>query len=115
MGEAAAGRHGGADPRRGRGGAGPSVLTPPRGLPILPDLRATAVERADLMRLIPPTPPDLYNVVDPCVCGHSKAVHDHYRPGWDCGVCGAVLCVDFRAQDGEGGARRVLRWLGLVT
>jgi hypothetical protein len=22
-----------------------------------------------------------------CMCGHLKAVHEHYRPGFDCGKC----------------------------
>jgi len=31
-----------------------------------------------------------------CVCGHSLAVHQHYRRGRDCGVCGATQCGKFR-------------------
>lgn len=115
MGESASAQPDRAALRRGRSRTlGSAVLTPPRGIPVLPDLRATAAERADLMRLLPPSASDLEAVVDPCVCGHGKAVHDHYRPGWDCGVCGAVLCTDYRAEGG-GTLQRFLRRWGLSS
>jgi hypothetical protein len=31
-----------------------------------------------------------------CLCGHDAEAHEHYRPGSDCGVCGAVVCPRFR-------------------
>ena len=33
-----------------------------------------------------------------CVCGHSKDVHEHYRAGSDCGVCGRDVCPRFRLR-----------------
>lgn len=32
-----------------------------------------------------------------CRCGHPREVHDHYRAGTDCGVCGRVGCERYRA------------------
>lgn len=37
----------------------------------------------------------------PCVCGHDRDVHDHYRPGTDCGACGKQTCPRFRAAGGR--------------
>ncbi len=33
-----------------------------------------------------------------CLCGHTRDVHEHYRPGSDCAVCGHPGCVKFRAR-----------------
>lgn len=33
---------------------------------------------------------------DPCLCGHVRDAHEHYRPGMDCGACGAVKCPRFQ-------------------
>jgi hypothetical protein len=33
---------------------------------------------------------------DPCACGHARQMHQHYRPGTDCGTCGAAVCPKFR-------------------
>lgn len=33
-----------------------------------------------------------------CRCGHDAQAHEHYRPGSDCGACGAASCARFRAQ-----------------
>ena len=33
-----------------------------------------------------------------CRCGHDAEAHEHYRPGSDCGACGAAQCGRFRAQ-----------------
>jgi hypothetical protein len=101
-----AGRHE-ADPGKGgrrgkRGESAPSVLTPPTGVPAVPDLGAAIpAQRQDS----PPTDvtPD---VVDPCQCGHAKEAHEHYRPGRDCGICGADVCAAYRAARGP--ARRRL-------
>ena len=101
-----------ADPRRGRPrNPGSSVLTPPTGLPIFPDLATADAERADIIRSCR----DVSRIeIDPCVCGHGRTAHQHYRPGWDCGLCGAVTCCDYRPVGG-GPLRRMLRRLGLVT
>jgi hypothetical protein len=31
-----------------------------------------------------------------CRCGHDAAVHEHFRPGTDCGACGVRRCPRFR-------------------
>lgn len=64
--------------------AGPATLTPPVGLPATPD-----------------------GVVDPCVCRHGRDVHEHWRRGTDCGVCGRERCAAFRPEGGR--LRRLLR------
>ncbi|NMI02050.1 (Fe-S)-binding protein [Pseudonocardia acidicola] len=33
-----------------------------------------------------------------CRCGHGPQAHDHYRPGSDCGICGAASCRRFVAS-----------------
>lgn len=112
MGDMESGRTGGADGRRRWARTvGSLVLTPPRGLPVLPDLEQAAAERSDIVR---GCHDPLRDVVDPCVCGHGKVSHEHYRPGWDCGICGAAACVDFRPLGG-GAVRQVLRRMGLTT
>ena len=32
----------------------------------------------------------------PCRCGHSAAMHEHYRRGSDCGICGSRTCRRYR-------------------
>ena len=32
-----------------------------------------------------------------CRCGHAVEAHEHFRPGSDCGACGAAQCGLFRA------------------
>jgi hypothetical protein len=111
MGDAALGRSGG-DPRRGRSRSnGSSVLTPPAGLPVFPDVQASGAERADIIRCCRV---QQRSVIDPCVCGHGKSSHEHYRPGWDCGICGSADCADYRAEGG-GVVRRLLRRCGLTS
>jgi hypothetical protein len=112
MGDRASGQPGGAGPRRRRSrSTGSSVLTPPRGLPAFPDPETADAERADIIRCCPQLP---RVVIDPCVCGHAKSSHEHYRPGWDCGICGSAHCIDYRPEGG-GAIRRTLRRLGLTT
>jgi hypothetical protein len=112
MGDMTTGQLGGADPRRRRPrSGGSSVLTPPTGLPVFPDLEASEAERADIIRCCRDLP---RTVLDPCLCGHGRSSHEHYRPGWDCGICGAATCVDYRPVEG-GPVRRMLRRLGLTT
>ena len=40
-----------------------------------------------------------------CRCGHPRPVHEHFRPGSDCGACGPAVCPryrpDRRARDVE--------------
>ena len=112
MGDMASDQTVGADlRRRWARSSGSSVLTPPAGLPVFPDLESAAAERADIIRCCRSQPS---TVVEPCLCGHDRASHEHYRPGWDCGVCGAVACCDFRPEGG-GSVRRMLRRFGLTT
>lgn len=41
----------------------------------------------------------------PCVCGHTKAAHEHYRRGSDCALCGAATCGRFRPASSSGRRR----------
>jgi hypothetical protein len=115
MGDAASGHTAGAGQHRGRqSNAGSSVLTPPTGMPILPDLGAAVpAQRHDSppAPAQPPAPPVQRTVVDPCVCGHSQQAHEHYRPGSDCGTCGRRSCGEYRPENGRW--RRFLRSMGL--
>jgi hypothetical protein len=61
----------------------------------------------------PPAPPQRPAVVEPCACGHARAAHEHYRPGTDCGACGAEGCEMFRAEGGR--LRRLFRRMGLTA
>ena len=109
-------------PRSTRRETTSAVLTPPTGLPSLTDLAAVIpVQRrsAEPVSSPPVSPidppsflPDAVTVVDPCTCGHGRADHQHYRPGSDCGICGAQLCASFRRRGGR--IRRALRRLGLM-
>ena len=109
MGDAISGGSG-AQARRGRPNqAGSSVLTPPVGIPAVPAQRGS--DRVPAMPpSAPPTPPSA--VVAPCVCGHARQAHEHYRRGTDCGACGVGACPGFRKLGGL--LRRALRGLGLV-
>jgi hypothetical protein len=40
------------------------------------------------------------SALDLCRCGHTRATHEHYRPGDDCGACGARRCRSFRPSAG---------------
>jgi hypothetical protein len=96
--------------RRGRPRSpGSSVLTPPTGLPEFSDVSAPAWQPP-----APPAkqPPPAQTAVKPCACGHGKDAHEHYRPGSDCGACGATLCEEYRPVGGP--MRRTLRRWGLV-
>ena len=76
-----------------------AVLTPPTGLPAI---EPTAPPRIPAQRTPatpnPPTPVDAR--VRMSSCGHPEEMHEHYRPGTDCGACGARTCSSFRL-DGE--------------
>ena len=97
--------------RRKPNKAGSSVLTPPVGMPAVPGQREAtqAPSTPPTAPPVPPVPPQ--TVIEPCVCGHARDAHEHYRPGRDCGSCGASHCAEYRR---EGGAvRRTLRRLFL--
>lgn len=101
MGGSASGHHDGTGQHRRahKGTAGPSVLTR------LPTQRTTApAERpADAGREpVTGSPPAQRAAVDPCVCGHSRQAHEHYRPGSDCGACGRRGCGAYRPQNSRG-------------
>ena len=108
MGDTISGSSGG-PARRGRPGKpGSSVLTPPVGIPAVP----SSSEAADTVKAPPVAPPALPKViVAPCVCGHAREAHEHYRPGHDCGACGARGCADYRRVGGA--VSRALRRLGV--
>jgi hypothetical protein len=40
-------------------------------------------------------PPDMDST--PCLCGHPRWTHEHYRRGTDCGTCGRRVCPWFQA------------------
>lgn len=110
MGDSTPVQGGGAAPRGRRPGSpGLSVLTPPTGVPSVPDLGAPIPVRRTTDLQGPSTPPPV--VVEPCLCGHARAAHEHYRRGHDCGACGSVTCTAFRPVGGP--TRRMLRRLGL--
>jgi hypothetical protein len=71
---------------------GSSVLTPPTGVPTVPD--ATEAPAGA------------------CLCGHEQRAHEHWRPGSECGVCGPRGCPSYRERGGR--ARGLLRKLRLV-
>ena len=103
MGESAS-RPTGAGQRRGRrhGAASPEVApSSPEDMPAVPDLSAAIPAQREDSPPVPDSPPAPRTVVDPCVCGHAKEAHEHYRQGTDCGACGATACAAFRpAQPG---------------
>ncbi len=110
MGDPTSVQGGGVAPRRRRPSSpGSAVLTPPTGVPSVPALDGLipAQRTPDDHR---PSPPPAV-VVEPCVCGHARSAHQHYRRGHDCGACGATGCATFRPVGGP--ARRLLRRLGL--
>lgn len=84
-----------------------AVLTPPAGLPAVPQQR-TAPEPDSSRPGTPPARP----AVRRCACGHPQDMHEHYRPGTDCGACGPRGCGAFRDEDaGATRARTPLRRL----
>jgi hypothetical protein len=130
MGDASSGHSAGDGHRRGRQStAGSSVLTPPTGIPVIPDLetslpvqrRSSPPIHAEPVPAEPvpaeptpadtPPPPAQRTVVDPCVCGHSQEAHEHYRPGSDCSACGRAGCGEYRPANSAW--RRFLRRTGL--
>jgi hypothetical protein len=78
-------------------------------MPAVPTPRE-ATEASSTPPVAPVVPPK--TVVESCICGHAREAHEHYRPGRDCGACGAHDCADYRRAGGV--VRRALRKLGLV-
>jgi hypothetical protein len=101
----------GGRPQRGRA-AGSSVLTPPTGLPVVPD-DARALADAVPSAPAPPVPAAPQAAVALCVCGHDADAHRHWRRGNDCGTCGLGACTVYRPSGGV--VRRLLRGVGLAT
>ena len=75
-------------------------------MPAVPSQR----EATQAPPIAPSVPPKI--VIEPCVCGHAREAHEHYRPGRDCGACGAHYCADYRRAGGA--VRRSMRKLGLI-
>jgi hypothetical protein len=115
------------EPQRTGRTNGSSVLTPPIGIPVVPDDTGALLEArqsADVVR--PPTdpvpavpapaaahiPPVVDALAGSCLCGHGAPAHEHYRTGSDCGACGPGGCSVFRLPGGH--TRRVLRRLRLA-
>ncbi|MCE3553445.1 hypothetical protein LWC33_18540 [Pseudonocardia sp. RS11V-5] len=97
--------------RRGAQGSSSSVLTPPTGLPAVDDLATPGVavpaQRTGEEAGAPIAPPVAPRPQAPapagvCVCGHEAGAHEHYRPGDDCGACGAAVCGHYTPADGSG-------------
>lgn len=72
---------------------GLTLLTPPDGMPSFPCGQQPTAPPATTAK-----PPEA--VVDPCVCGHTRAAHEHYRRGSDCGACGAQACPKYHLEAG---------------
>ncbi|MFP5072058.1 (Fe-S)-binding protein [Pseudonocardia nantongensis] len=111
------------DGRRSADPSAPSaaVLTPPTGLrPVTPATPSVPQQRTPSEPAAPapappapPAEPDLRL----CSCGHPEDMHEHYRPGTDCGACGARSCRAFHPEGEQAPARnpirRILgRWTG---
>ncbi|MBC3193466.1 hypothetical protein H7X46_20605 [Pseudonocardia sp. C8] len=76
-----------------------AVLTPPTGLPAV---EPTAAPHIPQQRTpVEPTPPPAATGQRLCACGHPEEMHEHYRPGTDCGSCGARACGAFRPEGAE--------------
>ena len=84
-------------------------------MPAIPDFESSfPVQRrvAPPVPADPPQPPAQHTVVDPCMCGHGPAAHEHYRPGSDCGACGRTACGEYRSANSTW--RRFLRSVGIT-
>jgi hypothetical protein len=108
---------------RGAQGSSSSVLTPPTGLPAVDDLatpgvavpaQRTGTEEARAAGVGAPTAPPVAPTPQApapaglCVCGHQAEAHEHYRPGDDCGACGAAVCGHYTPADGSGKKKGLL-------
>jgi len=74
-----------------------AVLTPPTGLPAVEPTAPPQIpaQRGPTGPGVPPRPVDDAGV-RLCACGHPEEMHEHYRPGTDCGACGSRSCGSFR-------------------
>ena len=98
------------EPRRTGRTTGSSVLTPPTGVPVVPD---DAVALLEPPSVEPPSvePAPVVSSAGVCLCGHGTPAHEHWRPGSDCSACGVTGCSTFRRRGGR--VRGLLRGLGL--
>ena len=97
-------------PRAGERDTDVTVLTPPVGLPESPRTQRgqPPPSAGGGRRVDPPVePPGAARACAPCVCGHARDAHEHYRSGSDCGICGAAKCAAYRRHAGL--VRRMLR------
>ena len=115
------------EPQRTGRTTGSSVLTPPTGLPVVPDdpgvllepprsadVAVPRVEPAPVVVWATPDVPAVHPVpTASCLCGHGSDAHAHWRPGSDCGLCGAAGCSTLRRRGGR--VRRLLRSLRLIS
>jgi len=83
-----------------------SVLTPPTGVPVVPD------DPAALLTSPSAGPAPVVSSAGVCLCGHGTPAHEHWRPGSDCSACGATGCSTFRRRGGR--VRGLLRGFGLA-
>lgn len=83
-----------------REAAGPSVLTPPAGGVVIPAQRLVPAIGSPAVGG-PPASPASHGPICPCVCGHDREAHVHYRPGTDCGACDPRDCAGFRPVGGR--------------
>jgi hypothetical protein len=112
------------EPQRTGRTTGSSVLTPPTGISLVPDDAGSllvppqsaepvpAVPGPAVAWIPPDTTADAAALARSCRCGHGTPAHEHWRPGSDCGVCGASGCPTFRRHGGR--VRQLLRRFRLV-
>jgi len=102
------------EPRRTGRTTGSSVLTPPTGVPVVPDDPAALLTSPSVGPA--PVASSSSSTIDPsagvCLCGHGTPAHEHWRPGSDCSACGATGCSTFRRRGGR--VRGLLRGFRLA-
>ena len=103
---------GSSSPSRGRPAAGSSVLTPPTGIPVVPDDARGIRNDGRAPQVASPDAPLGAVVAALCRCGHASDVHRHLRRGSDCGQCGIGACSSYRPRGGV--FRRLLGNVGLL-
>ncbi|MEK6467231.1 hypothetical protein [Pseudonocardia alni] len=86
-----------------------AVLTPPTGLESVPALPRPRTPSEPRTPAGPPAP--VVPQVGLCTCGHPEDLHDHYRPGTDCGSCGPRVCAGYRPADEPASTNPLRRWL----
>lgn len=83
----------------------PAVAVPATAIP------APRTAADDIPVVVGPATPA---AVDLCRCGHEQDAHEHYRPGTDCGICGAA-CRAFHARTGRAAGRTAGRRARLTS